>query len=508
MKTYSNYTLSNALVKHMQARKGSKFMRDYYKENGEFPDNSQVESASELTQQELEHYRTLSYSRYVSDTIAELDFDKPAVSENTPEQAANEQTINETLLAGTKNVVIEDGTINNVTIPEEVTVLANITGELENGACIKSNSSKAYTINNTSEEPVDVTVGGNNYIYMVGQYNDVYLEGKSISAASSKYADINGNVTVDPSINENVSITAHFVGETGVNYAGDKKVTISGANGDGNTDMNILAPNATVEIGGVYDTVTARVSDSTLILKTGFHANELKMKEGNVMYYGTDIKDFVKKPLDQGTIAEPYTVYVTADNFTKMTSTAGVYVISEDITKTSALTFGMFGSGKFKYDLNGHTLTCGTSRNGGLYVRGTAQIDFVGPGKFVTNTDSYGVWAAAPGVVVNVYGGDFEAYTHVLYAYEGTINVYGGTFKLLGDSQLDPKGHEKFLLNCYDANYLNGTAKMNVYGGKFYNFNPAETYGEPGGPVSYVAPGYHVVESQEDGVSVFEVVKD
>ena len=63
-------------------------------------------------------------------------------------------------------------------------------------------------------------------------------------------------------------------------------------------------------------------------------------------------------------------------------------------------------------------------------------------------------------------------------------------------------------MNCYDANYTAGTAKINVYGGKFYNFNPAETYGEPNGPVSYVAEGYHVVESVEDGVPVFEVVAD
>ena len=63
-------------------------------------------------------------------------------------------------------------------------------------------------------------------------------------------------------------------------------------------------------------------------------------------------------------------------------------------------------------------------------------------------------------------------------------------------------------MNCYDANYTAGKAHINVYGGKFYNFNPAEAYSEPGGPVSYVAEGYHVVESVEDGVPVFEVVAD
>ena len=48
-----------------------------------------------------------------------------------------------------------------------------------------------------------------------------------------------------------------------------------------------------------------------------------------------------------------------------------------------------------------------------------------------------------------------------------------------------------------------------IRGGKFYGWNPSASYGEPGGPVSFVAEGYGVVESTEmiDGVEhkVFEV---
>ena len=64
------------------------------------------------------------------------------------------------------------------------------------------------------------------------------------------------------------------------------------------------------------------------------------------------------------------------------------------------------------------------------------------------------------------------------------------------------------LLNCKDENYTAGKANIIVRGGKFYGFNPAVTYGEPSGPVSYVASGYHVVESTEDGMKVFTVVAD
>ena len=102
----------------------------------------------------------------------------------------------------------------------------------------------------------------------------------------------------------------------------------------------------------------------------------------------------------------------------------------------------------------------------------------------------------------------FEADTHVMYAQNGTINIYGGEFKMLNadTADRDEKGLLKFLLNCLDASYTAGTAHINVYGGKFYEFNPAEVYGEPGAPISYVAEGYGVVESEEDGKRVFTVL--
>jgi hypothetical protein len=88
--------------------------------------------------------------------------------------------------------------------------------------------------------------------------------------------------------------------------------------------------------------------------------------------------------------------------------------------------------------------------------------------------------------------------------------VYGGTFKLLdaATADRDENNNLKFLVNCLDASYTANTAKINIYGGKFYEYNPAVSYSEPGGPVSFVASGYHVVESTEDGVKVYEVVKD
>jgi hypothetical protein len=62
-------------------------------------------------------------------------------------------------------------------------------------------------------------------------------------------------------------------------------------------------------------------------------------------------------------------------------------------------------------------------------------------------------------------------------------------------------------LNCYDANYRAGTAKIIVTGGKFYDFNPADNSAE-GEHTSFVPEGYHVETSQDGDSTVYTVKKD
>lgn len=425
---------------------------------------------------------------------------KPEVHENTEAQNQVADSINETLLAGTKTFTVPDGeTLNNIVIPEEVTVIATITGEIQDGATIETKSSKGLTIVATNEDPVNVSVKGSGSIYLKGKYNDVYLNGNSLSGSSSTYANIAGTLSIEPlDETKKVNVTADFQEGAKVVMTADNALVVNNANEA--TSVEVYAPNATVEMGGKYNEVTATVSKDTLVLKSGFHATKLDVLKGNVRFYGIDIADFADSWVVKEGTAEPMSWNVPTDVAVgKMSSNAGIYKLVEDYTGTTAITFGMFGNGRYKYDLNGHTVTMGSKSAGCIFVRGTAEINIYGPGKLVNNAESYGVWVS--GGSLNVYGGDFEAYTHVLYAEKGTINVYGGTFKCLSEDK-------KFLLNCLDANYTSGAAKITVYGGKFYEFNPAASMGEPGGPVSLVAPGYKVVETEEDGVAVFEVVPE
>lgn len=453
---------------------------------------------------------------------------RPDETENTPEQ----QQTNDDLIAGmsaesgSTRFTMSAESINNITVPEGMNRNGAVSGAVQNGATFTNEvSGRSIMIMNTSEEPADISVisSNNGKVYIKGDYNDVYLEG-NLPAESAQYANIHGTISVADT-DEPVAINVNFVGEDcGVTYLGDEELSVT----DGttaatpNASPTIYAPNATVSLAGKYDEVTATVSENTLILKGGFHANKLILKKGNIFVNGVDINDFVDElVVPDGCVISYAEFHVSQDNNTKLMASSmanGKIILDTDIELTKGRALSALASGKEVIDLNGHTWKCGDTRAtesnlGSFYLRNSANatlMDSVGGGVFENNHADYLIFTNGANVVVNVMSGEYRGYTHTLYSLLGTINVYGGTFKLLDaeTAERDVNGNLKFLLNCYDANYTAGTAKIKVYGGKFYEFNPSVTYGEPGGPVSYVAEGYHVVESVEDGKKVYEVVAD
>lgn len=453
---------------------------------------------------------------------------KPAEIENTPEQQQAEQDMIDALTdesGGTKAYSAVMSSINNLTVPADAGRSATVSGDVQNGATFTNESSSKYvTVTGTQDEPVDaavVTSGG--AVYLRGEYNDIYLEGKALPVSSSIYPNIHGTVSIADT-DQPVTVNANFVGEDcGVVYLGDDELTVSDGNTAVTASPTIYAPNATVNMAGKYDEVTVTCSENTLNLKSGFHANKLVVLKGNVFVNGVDINDFVDElVLPEGSEVRFAEFHVTQDSNAKLMGSSpvnGKIILDSDVELTKGRAYSVLASGKEVIDLNGHTWRCGDTRAtdsnlGSYYIRGSKPnvtiMDSVGGGLFENNHADYLIFMNGAEAVMNIMSGEYRGYTHTLYSLLGTINVYGGTFKLLDaeTAERDANGNLKFLLNCYDANYTAGTAKINVYGGKFYEFNPAVTYGEPGGPVSYVAEGYTVVESVEDGKKVYEVVPE
>lgn len=164
-------------------------------------------------------------------------------------------------------------------------------------------------------------------------------------------------------------------------------------------------------------------------------------------------------------------------------------------------------SGKnFTIDLNGQTLHDPEDTNGdGVIYAKSGVINMAGEGIVDGRnaTDwAMAVWACGDatvnisgGTYTNVDAGDDTQYDLMYVSQNGTLNIYGGEFK----SQTP-----KWTLNVNDGAFKNDTAHINVYGGRFYQFDPSKAETEVTNPFSFVAEGYHVVQ---DG-DWYEVVKD
>lgn len=203
---------------------------------------------------------------------------------------------------------------------------------------------------------------------------------------------------------------------------------------------------------------------------------------------------------------------VPADGtFNNMMKKSGIVKLGEDTT-TSTYAGGITSKNETTLNLNGKNLTFSgqTTTNPGIMTRGKQKLTIMGKGTFdadgriaveangadtvINLSGTTGMFGSEPTYVTDRSGGE------LIYCYLGTINIYAGVFKNNGEDK-------KFLLNCYDANRAAGTAKIVVYGGKFYDFNPADNSAE-GENTNFVAEGYHVEISQDGDSTVYTVKKD
>lgn len=127
------------------------------------------------------------------------------------------------------------------------------------------------------------------------------------------------------------------------------------------------------------------------------------------------------------------------------------------------------------------------------------------PAEGAYNGGPYVAHVDGEGIVVTVNGGTYHGGGTVFNVQKGTLIVNGGFFQVTPD--VDTNDY-RYTLNCIDANYKNGTAKIIVKGGTFVNFDPSNNAAEGAG-TNFVADGYHVVsETQTNGDIWYTVVAD
>ena len=151
-------------------------------------------------------------------------------------------------------------------------------------------------------------------------------------------------------------------------------------------------------------------------------------------------------------------------------------------------------------DLNGKTISNTTDiwntaandwsllsvRGGSLTIKGAGTLQ-------AKENDCFAVDVMDGGKVV-IEDGIYVGNVHAVYVFEGSVEIKGGKYSIQQPSELpSPYG---YVLNCYDANRKNGTAKITVSGGEFEKFNPADCAAE-GAHTNFLADGYMSVEAEE-----------
>ena len=154
-------------------------------------------------------------------------------------------------------------------------------------------------------------------------------------------------------------------------------------------------------------------------------------------------------------------------------------------------------------DLNGKTIKNSTdlwdsptkeANNWSLFSVKGGSLTIKGAGTLqAKENDCYAVDVQDGGQVV-IEDGTYVGNVHAVYVFEGTAEIKGGKYSIQQPSGLpSPYG---YVLNCYDANRKNGTAKIMVSGGEFEKFNPADCAAE-GAHTNFLADGYMSVEAEE-----------
>ena len=349
--------------------------------------------------------------------------------------------------------------------------------------------------------------------------NGKTVKNNSNSSAFDVYGSLvlNGEGTVDGGEGgDNVAVWSRPGGKLTIN--GGTYTVGADANGSGNSTIYTTGGDVVIN-GGTFSTA-AKYRDSYWTI------NKQNGSTGKVEIYGGTFPGF--DPANPNTDDE--TTYV-ADGYVSVEK-EGVWTVLPGVKDAAALkaVFNEGGVVALANDLVlDRTLSVPAGKEvvidlNGKIISNTADLWDV-PNKFANNwsllsvkggtltikgagtlqakeNDCYAVDVQDGGTVV-IEDGTYVGNIHAVYVFEGIAEIRSGKYSIQQLYSDSAKAYG-FVLNCYDANRINGTAKILVSGGEFEKFNPADCWAEGAG-TNFVVAGYKSVAS---GTDVWKVVKE
>lgn len=349
--------------------------------------------------------------------------------------------------------------------------------------------------------------------------NGKTVKNNSNSSAFNVYGSlvINGEGTVDGGEGgDNVAVWSMPGGKLTIN--GGTYTVGADANGLGNSTIYTTGGDVVIN-GGTFSTA-AKYRDSYWTI------NKQNGSTGKVEIYGGTFPGF--DPANPNTDDE--TTYVV-DGYVSV-GKDGVWTVLPGVKDAAALksvfneggvvalandlvldrTLSVLAGKEVVIDLNGKTISNTADlwdvpntiannwsllsvKGGTLTIKGAGTLQ-------AKENDCYAVDVQDGGTVV-IEDGTYVGNIHAVYVQKGTAEIKGGKYSIQ-QTYPDAAKAYGFVLNCYDANRKNGTAKILVSGGEFVKFNPADCAAEGAG-TNFVIAGYKSVAS---GTDVWKVVKE
>lgn len=349
--------------------------------------------------------------------------------------------------------------------------------------------------------------------------NGKTVKNNSNSSAFNVYGSlvINGEGTVDGGEGgDNVAVWSMPGGKLTIN--GGTYTVGADANGLGNSTIYTTGGDVVIN-GGTFSTA-AKYRDSYWTI------NKQNGSTGKVEIYGGTFPGF--DPANPNTDDE--TTYV-ADGYVSV-GKDGVWTVLPGVKDAAALksvfneggvvalandlvldrTLSVPAGKEVVIDLNGKTISNTADlwdvpntiannwsllsvKGGTLTIKGAGTLQ-------AKENDCYAVDVQDGGTVV-IEDGTYVGNIHAVYVQKGTAEIRGGKYSIQQTYPDDAKAYG-FVLNCFDENRKDGTAKILVSGGEFVKFNPADCVAEGEG-TNFVIAGYKSVAS---GTDVWKVVKE
>ena len=339
-------------------------------------------------------------------------------------------------------------------------------------------------------------------------------------------------VEADTTINadDNGGIDTGTNGGYGINVRNGAKLTINGGNYyGGGTAVQVQKGELTIN-GGIF--AVEPYDDPRYGYNFLLNCIDSAYKDGaNIIVKGGIFVNF--NPADNGAegehtnfVADGYTVVSREDDDSGDT----LYIVlpvsdvlnfisqGEEVVLTGDLTISAdlatskeikVNGSKATINANGKTVANtadiwneGTGAWSLVSAQGGAALTVKGNGTFKAKENDCFAVDVQDGSELVIEDGTFIGNVHAVYVLEGTAYIKGG-FYSVQQKYSDASKADEFVLNCYDANRANGTAKIIVTGGTFVNFNPADCQAE-GAHTNFVAEGYKVVsetKEKEDGTT-------